>query len=96
LVSNCLIWGFWQYLRKGGYIIFQQANPPWPSWVPHCLWSPDLHEFWEFVPVPRGMAIVKPKFPIFRGRVKQALPVANKWIEGFAAGVEAAVKAGKR
>ena len=91
MVSNCFIWAFWQYLRKGGYIIFRQANPPWPKWVPHCLWSPDLHEFWEFAP-----EINRPRWPVFRGVVKYAVPVADKWIEGFAAGVAAAVKAGKR
>ena len=93
MVSNCLIWALWQFLRKGGYIIFQQANPPWPKWVPHCLWSPDLHEFWEFgTPLDAN----RPSFPLFRGVVKQTRPVADKWIEGFLEGVAAAVKAGKR
>ena len=91
MVSNCFLWAGWQYLTKGGYIIFQQANPPWPKWVPHVLWSPDLHEFWEFSP-----AMKLPRTPVFRGTVKLARPVADKWIEGFAAGVEAAVEAAKR
>ena len=100
MISNCFIWAFGQYLRKGGYIIFQQANPPWPKWCPHFLWSPDLHEVWEFSPemsVLRRLA-KQPKVPppIFRGTVKLVQPVADKWIEGFAAGVEAAVEAAKR
>ena len=87
MVSNCLIWGFWQYLRKGGYIIFRQANKPWPKWVPHCYWSPDLHEFWEWSP-----AVDRPRWPLFRGKVKLARPVSDKWIEGFAAGVKYVVE----
>jgi hypothetical protein len=88
LVSNCFIWALWQFFRKGGYIVFRQANPPWPKWAPHVLWSPDLHEFWEFG-TPLGEE--RPRFPLFRGVVKQTRPLSDKWVEGFAAGVKYAV-----
>lgn len=59
----------------------RQANPPSAGWVPHFLWSPDLHEFWEFVPVGK-------RWPLFKGLVRQTQPVSDKWLEGFMHGVE--------
>lgn len=88
LVSNCLFWALGQFWKKGGYVIYRQANEPRPGWMPHFLWSPDLHEFWEFAPEnPRTLK------PIFKGVVKTTKPVSNEWIEGFEAGIEAAVAA---
>lgn len=87
-MNNCFFWAVGQFLRKGGYVIYRQAHPPRPRWMPHFLWSPDLHEFWEWSPAnPRTC------WPLFRGEVKKTKPVSDDWIEGFEAGIEAAVAA---
>ena len=69
-VSNCWLWAFWTFLRRGGFLIVSKSE--W-GWWPHLMWSPDMRTVHQFEPDhKRRMGRFWP--PVFyRGFVKQSL-----------------------
>jgi hypothetical protein len=50
--SNCWIYAVNQYIKFNGYIVFRKTKWNSTSWIiwDHALWSPDLKNFYTFIP----------------------------------------------
>jgi hypothetical protein len=47
---NCLVYALRKWFTHGGYVVMRRSRY---GWWPHFLWSPDLLQFFAFVPVKR-------------------------------------------
>jgi hypothetical protein len=65
--TNCLFFAIHCLWSCGGYLIVRKSHF---GWWPHFLWSPDLVEFWEYVPLVRPDVLFPP--PFFSGYVRKA------------------------
>lgn len=45
--SNCWLWAFYTWVRRGGFLILSKSE--W-GWWPHVMWSPDMMKCNQFEP----------------------------------------------
>lgn len=45
--SNCVFWAGDQWVQYGGWVGFRPSD--W-GWLIHCVWSPDLKNWYGYVP----------------------------------------------
>lgn len=66
-MSNCYLYALGQWFRHGGWVIVRKSK----YWFgPHMLWTPNLLDFYEYVPVDKSWYRERwlPP-PIFHGEV---------------------------
>lgn len=68
--GNCYLYALRQWWRHGGHVVVRRSH--W-GWWPHMAWSPNLKEFYDFVPVAEYRKRWFPP-PVFRGRVRVSMP----------------------
>lgn len=65
--SNCLVWAFWRFWTRGGYVVMRRSETS--PLVPHFLWSRHLKHFWSYSPIRRHRVPWNALW--FRGRVRR-------------------------
>jgi hypothetical protein len=66
--SNCLIFAFSQWWKRGGYLVVRLSH--W-GWWPHIIYSKDLKNFEEFHPCRKKQHHLFPPL-IFSGYVRHS------------------------
>lgn len=74
LPSNCIIWAWWQWRTKGGWLHWRWTKMNRWGWLrwPHAYWEDIDGQWWEYTLCVKRVRCCPP--PLFWGEVRRVEP----------------------
>lgn len=71
LPSNCIIWAWWQFRKKGGWVHLRWTDMNKLRWIrwPHAYWEDPYGVWWEYTLLEKRRRIIVPL--LFYGIVRE-------------------------